>query len=52
MTEDEAALDGLADAVLRLPAMPEPLSPLVTSIPVQLFAYHLAIAQFRAAAAR
>ncbi len=52
VTEDEAALDGLADAVLRLPAMPEPLSPLVTSIPVQLFAYHLAIAQFRAAAAR
>lgn len=50
VTEDEAALDGLAEAVIRLPSLPEALSPLVTSIPVQLFAYHLAMAQFRAAA--
>ncbi len=35
---------GLAD-VVRLPAVPEWLSPLVAIIPAQLFAYHLALAR-------
>ena len=49
VTEGEAALDAYADTVLRLPAVPEPLSVLLTCVPVQLFAYHLAMAKFAAA---
>ena len=49
VTGDEAMLDESADVVLRLPAVPEALSALVYTIPVQLFAYHLAMAKFRAA---
>ncbi|MDR1799005.1 MAG: SIS domain-containing protein [Bifidobacteriaceae bacterium] len=41
--------DGVADAVLSLPAVPEVLSPLVYVVPVQLFGYHVAMAKFRAA---
>ena len=51
VTVGERRFDGLADAVLHLPAMPEALSALVYTIPVQLFAYHLAMAKFRAAEA-
>ena len=51
VTDGERRFDGLADVVLHLPAMPEALSALVYSIPVQLFAYHLAMAKFRAAEA-
>ena len=42
-------LDPYADAVTRLPTVPEVLSALVYTIPVQLFAYHVAMAKFRAA---
>lgn len=49
VTGDETRLDDCSNAVLRLPAVPEPLSALVYTIPVQLFAYHVAIAKFRAA---
>lgn len=52
VTGDEPRFDDVADAVLRLPAVPEPLSSLVYTIPVQLYAYHLAMAKFRAAEAR
>lgn len=51
VTTDEHRFDTVADAVFRLPAVPEVLSALVYTIPVQLFAYHLAIAKFRAAGA-
>ena len=49
VTGDETRLDDCSDAVLRLPAVPEVLSALVYTIPVQLFAYHAAMAKFRAA---
>jgi glucosamine--fructose-6-phosphate aminotransferase (isomerizing) len=49
VTGDESRLDECSDAVLRLPRLPEVLSPLVYTIPVQLFAYHVAMAKFRAA---
>jgi glucosamine--fructose-6-phosphate aminotransferase (isomerizing) len=45
----EHRLDDCSDAILRLPVMPEVLSALVYTIPVQLFAYHVASAKFRAA---
>ncbi len=51
VTNGEASLDRHSDAVLRLPAMPEELSALVYAVPVQLFAYHVAMAKFRAAEA-
>ena len=51
VTGDEARLDADSHAVLRLPAVPEVLSALVYSLPVQLYAYHLAMAKFRAAEA-
>ena len=51
VTEGERRFDGVADVVLHLPAMPEALSALVYTIPVQLFAYHVAMAKFRAAEA-
>jgi glucosamine--fructose-6-phosphate aminotransferase (isomerizing) len=49
VTCNETMLDDCADAVLRLPKVPECLSPLVYSVPLQLFAYHVAMAKFRAA---
>ena len=36
--------DGLADAVLRVPASEPELDPILLGIPLQLFAYHLAAA--------
>ncbi|MDF2797299.1 MAG: hypothetical protein K0R85_43 [Devosia sp.] len=47
VTGDERMLDDCSDAILRLPWVPEALSALVYSVPVQLFAYHLAMAKFR-----
>ncbi len=41
---DAADLDGLG-SVVRIPAVPEWLSPLVAILPAQLFAYHLARAR-------
>ena len=49
VTGDESELNAYSDEVLRLPAMPEVLAALTYSVPVQLFAYHLARAQFRLA---
>lgn len=45
----EAAFDELADTVLRLPVVPEPLSPLLYLLPAQLVGYHLGMAGFAAA---
>ena len=36
-------LKGLADHVIRVPACPALLSPVVTAIPLQLLAYHIAV---------
>ena len=49
VTEGETMLDPHSDTVLRLPAMPESLAALVYSVPVQLFAYHVAMEKFRRA---
>lgn len=48
-TEGESRFDEEADVVLRLPAVPEPLAPIVYAIPGQLFAYHAAMEKFRMA---
>jgi glucosamine--fructose-6-phosphate aminotransferase (isomerizing) len=45
----EHILDSYSDRVFRLPEVEEYFVPLVYSIPVQLFAYHAAIAKFRLA---
>lgn len=49
VSESNSMLDEFSTEVIRLPAMPEMLAPLVYSLPVQLFAYHLAMAKFAAA---
>ena len=49
MTDRESALDPYADALLRLPAVPEEISALVSCVPVQLYAFHVATAKFDAA---
>jgi glucosamine--fructose-6-phosphate aminotransferase (isomerizing) len=41
-TEGNGGLDGLADHVIEVPRAPALLSPLVTVIPLQLLAYHIA----------
>lgn len=46
---DNATFDTAATEIIRLPPMIERLSPLVYTIPTQLFAYHLAMAKFAAA---
>ena len=48
-SEGEEAFVDCADTVLALPVMPESLAPLVYTIPVQLFAYHVAMAKFHRA---
>jgi glucosamine 6-phosphate synthetase-like amidotransferase/phosphosugar isomerase protein len=50
-TEGVDAFDDVADEVLVLPAVAEPLSPLLTVLPAQLTGYLLAMEQFRAAEA-
>ena len=40
---DPVELDGVADHVLRVPALPEALSPIVTVIPLQLLAYQIGV---------
>jgi len=49
VSESNSLLDEFSTEVIRLPAMPEMLAPLVYSLPVQLFAYHLAMTKFAAA---
>ncbi|MEN6555999.1 MAG: glutamine--fructose-6-phosphate transaminase (isomerizing) [Anaerolineaceae bacterium] len=41
-TEGDALIPGLVDEVLWVPEAPWLLSPILTSIPLQLFAYHIA----------
>ena len=42
-TEGSARLEKIADDVIYIPRCPDYLSPLLTVIPLQLFAYHLAV---------
>jgi glutamine---fructose-6-phosphate transaminase (isomerizing) len=41
--EDDCVIAGRAAHVLRVPAAPELLSPIVMSVPLQLLAYHVAV---------
>jgi glucosamine--fructose-6-phosphate aminotransferase (isomerizing) len=36
-------LKGLANDIIEIPSVPDPVSPILTVIPLQLFAYHLAV---------
>jgi len=42
-TEGDAAISKYAECVFYVPALPEPLQPLVTVLPLQLVAYHAAV---------
>jgi glucosamine--fructose-6-phosphate aminotransferase (isomerizing) len=42
-TEGDAVIADHADAVISVPACPEPLSPLLVAVPLQLFAYQVAV---------
>ncbi len=43
--EDDHEIEQYADTVFRVPHVPEPLQPLITTIPLQLLAYHAAVAR-------
>jgi len=43
VSEEEHALDSLARTVIRLPAVHPSLAPILYAIPLQLFAYHVAV---------
>ncbi len=51
VTADERALEAACDAVIRLPVLPESLAAFAFTLPVQLFAYHVALEKFRRAGA-
>jgi glucosamine--fructose-6-phosphate aminotransferase (isomerizing) len=44
-TEGDDRVPTLAEEVLYVPAMPEPLYPILTVLPLQLIAYHVAVAR-------
>jgi glucosamine--fructose-6-phosphate aminotransferase (isomerizing) len=41
--EDDASVQAKADDIIHVPSVPEYLQPLVTAIPLQLLAYHIAL---------
>ena len=43
VTEGDTTVKELADYVMEVPNIPEALSPLVTTIPLQLLSYHIAV---------
>ncbi len=43
--EDDEEIDAYADDIFRVPATLEALSPILAVIPLQLFAYHMAVAR-------
>ena len=47
VTEGNEILRESSDAMITLPAMDERLAPMVYTVPVQLFAYHVAMAKFK-----
>lgn len=49
VSEEDDTLSESSDAQILLPAMDERLAPMVYTVPVQLFAYHVAMAKFHLA---
>src|SRR5581483_7300357 len=47
VSSGDSTLDGLLDWEYALPAIEESLAPLLFTIPLQLFAYHVAMEKFR-----
>ena len=43
VTQGDTQVKALADHVIEVPETPEPLSPLLTTIPLQLLSYHMAV---------
>jgi glucosamine--fructose-6-phosphate aminotransferase (isomerizing) len=43
VTEGDTTVKGMADYIMEVPKTSEPLSPLVTTIPLQLLSYHIAV---------
>lgn len=43
VTQGDKIIRNIADHVLEVPAVPEPLTPIVTSIPLQLLSYYIAV---------
>ena len=43
LTEGDAELAAEVDEAIFIPPVPETLSPLVTTVPLQLLAYHIAV---------
>jgi glucosamine--fructose-6-phosphate aminotransferase (isomerizing) len=44
-TEGDEQIGGVADDVIYLPKTLESLNPILASVPLQLFAYHIAVAR-------
>ena len=42
-TEDDEILSDLADFVIKIPKVADPLTPMVSVVPLQLLAYHIAL---------
>ncbi len=49
VNEGDDALSAHCDTVFELPLIDERLAPMIFTIPVQLFAYHVAMAKFELA---
>jgi glucosamine--fructose-6-phosphate aminotransferase (isomerizing) len=43
VTKGDTTVKSIADHVIEIPEVPEPLSPLLTTIPLQLLSYHIAV---------
>ena len=43
VTKGDKAIKEIADFALEIPKVPECLSPIIASIPLQLLAYHIAV---------
>lgn len=43
VTEGDKTVRDIADYIIEIPKTPEPLSPLVSTIPLQLLSYHIAV---------
>jgi glutamine---fructose-6-phosphate transaminase (isomerizing) len=45
-THGQTAFDGFTNDVIRIPEVPELISPMLSVVPVQMFGYHVAAAKF------
>jgi glucosamine--fructose-6-phosphate aminotransferase (isomerizing) len=43
LTDGDARLSGLVDGAMFIPNVPDHLTPIVAAVPLQLFAYHIAV---------